>query len=299
MSDRVAEQWRLASVALVALASIPLLMTTMGSASTSAVETTPTSIVIVDGVIGEQAAGPSTTELSTTELQGADAVTVTSMVNRSEAWTEARSQAGPTGATALQGNRLSDGEGPPPATSADNLVGGAAATTTTDTPPTTAAPTTTRPSTSTSTTATPTTAPPTTATPTTPPPTTAPATTAPPATAPPATAPPTTVTPTTAAPAQELPPPPSGGDPTAEQWAELRSCESSGRYDAVNPTGQYRGAYQFGQATWDGLAAQFFPHLVGIDPAAASVGNQDLMALALWRTRGSQPWPHCGSHLVS
>ena len=31
----------------------------------------------------------------------------------------------------------------------------------------------------------------------------------------------------------------------------LRFCESTHRYDAVSPTGVYRGAYQFDQVTWD------------------------------------------------
>ena len=59
--------------------------------------------------------------------------------------------------------------------------------------------------------------------------------------------PPTT---TVISPTTTVTPVPAGG-PTAEQWAALRNCESSGRYDAISPSGRYRGAYQFSQATWD------------------------------------------------
>ncbi len=117
--------------------------------------------------------------------------------------------------------------------------------------------------------------------PTTPSPTTtAPtATTAPPA----STAPATTAAPTTG--------------PTAEQWAALRHCESGGRYDAVNPNGLYRGAYQFSQATWDWVAGIHHPSLVGVDPAAAAPADQDAQAFALYDMRGHSPWPTCGVHL--
>lgn len=101
---------------------------------------------------------------------------------------------------------------------------------------------------------------------------------------------PTTAPPTTTAPAP--------GGPTAEQWAALRACESGGRYDAVSPSGRYRGAYQFSQATWDWVASWAQPALVGVDPAAASVPDQDTMALALYGRQGSSPWPHCGVHLT-
>jgi len=129
------------------------------------------------------------------------------------------------------------------------------------------------------TTTTTTTATPTTTTTTTPPPTTsaaAPATT-------------TTAAPTTTVVAT--------GGPTAEQWAALRHCESGGRYDAVNPNGRYRGAYQFSQATWDWVAGIHHPSLIGVDPAAAAPADQDAQAQALYDMRGASPWPTCGVHL--
>jgi hypothetical protein len=90
---------------------------------------------------------------------------------------------------------------------------------------------------------------------------------------------------------------PRAGEPTAEQWARLRQCEASGRYDAVSAGGRFRGAYQFDQATWDRVAATAYAHLVGVDPAKASPGDQDAVALTLYRARGASPWPRCGAAL--
>jgi hypothetical protein len=62
-------------------------------------------------------------------------------------------------------------------------------------------------------------------------------------------------------------------------------------YDAVNPSGKYRGAYQFSRSTWDTTAEHAGrPDLIGVDPAAASVVDQDLMALHLYRWQGADPW---------
>lgn len=137
----------------------------------------------------------------------------------------------------------------------------------------------------------PTTAVPVTASPTT---TATPATTAVSTTQAPATTTPTTAAPTTQAPATTAAP----GSPTADQWAALRNCESGGNYSIVSSNGLYHGAYQFGIATWDGLASAIGRNdLVGVAPSAASAGDQDAMALALWHQRGAGPWPHCGKYL--
>ena len=117
-------------------------------------------------------------------------------------------------------------------------------------------------------------------------------TTAPPTTTVAATTGSPTTTTTTAAPSV------SGG-PTAEHWAALRNCESGGRYDAVSPSGRYRGAYQFSQATWDWVASFANPALVGVDPIAASAADQDAQAQALYDRQGAGPWPHCGAYLSS
>ncbi|MCP3855731.1 MAG: hypothetical protein GY698_13495 [Actinomycetia bacterium] len=141
-------------------------------------------------------------------------------------------------------------------------------------------------------TAAPVTAPPTTAAPVTAPPTTAAPVTAPPTTAAPVTAPPTTAAPDTTT---TTPPEPTL---SAEDLAQLRACESSGNYQAVNPRGPYLGAYQFLQSTWDSVAARAgHSHLAGVSPTASSAGDQDAMAISLWRLSGPGQWPVCGGHL--
>jgi hypothetical protein len=90
---------------------------------------------------------------------------------------------------------------------------------------------------------------------------------------------------------------PAEPGPSAEQWAALRQCESGGDYAITNPSGRYRGAYQFDRRTWNSVAERHAPRLVGVDPAAASPAEQDAMALALYSERGHRPWPNCGRHL--
>jgi len=85
--------------------------------------------------------------------------------------------------------------------------------------------------------------------------------------------------------------------PSDIQWEALRFCEATGNYTAVNPTGKYRGAYQFSRQTWDWIAGLNFEHLVGVDPAAATPADQDRMAQALYDLRGRGQWPVCGRYL--
>ncbi len=87
------------------------------------------------------------------------------------------------------------------------------------------------------------------------------------------------------------------GEPTATQWHKLRQCESANNYDSVSAGGRFRGAYQFSQGTWDWVAAQVAPQLVGVDPIDASPGDQDNMALNLYHMRGASQWPVCGNAL--
>ncbi|MFT6899715.1 MAG: hypothetical protein ACJA13_004156 [Paraglaciecola sp.] len=93
--------------------------------------------------------------------------------------------------------------------------------------------------------------------------------------------------------------PAESGVPTNEQWAKLRNCEASGRYDISSRDGKYHGAYQFNQETWNVTARSVGREdLVGIKPSVASSEDQDSLALALFRERGSQPWgPKCGAFL--
>jgi len=94
-----------------------------------------------------------------------------------------------------------------------------------------------------------------------------------------------------------LPAMPIPAGPAPEKWAALRECESGGDYAITNPSGKYRGAYQFDRSTWNSVAGRHDPSLVGVDPAAASPADQDAMAMALYGERGAGPWPHCGRHL--
>jgi hypothetical protein len=62
-------------------------------------------------------------------------------------------------------------------------------------------------------------------------------------------------------------------------------------YAAINPSGKYRGAYQFSRSTWDSTARHALrPDLVGVDPAAASMIDQDMLALSLYAWQGADPW---------
>lgn len=70
-----------------------------------------------------------------------------------------------------------------------------------------------------------------------------------------------------------------------------RTREASGRYGAYNPAGPYMGAYQFLQTTWNSTANHAGrPELIGVPPHTASPYDQDDMAWALYRWRGSGPW---------
>ena len=77
-------------------------------------------------------------------------------------------------------------------------------------------------------------------------------------------------------------------DPSADQWAALRMCESSGNY-AINTGNGYYGAYQFDLPTWQSVGGTGYPH-------QASPAEQDARALMLYRKRGWQPW-ECASKL--
>ncbi len=71
-------------------------------------------------------------------------------------------------------------------------------------------------------------------------------------------------------------------DPSANDWATLRQCESSGDYSADTGNG-YFGAYQFDQSTWASVGGSG-------SPSDASPQEQDYRALYLYRMRGWDPW---------
>ncbi|MBB5897658.1 hypothetical protein BJ998_008917 [Kutzneria kofuensis] len=72
-------------------------------------------------------------------------------------------------------------------------------------------------------------------------------------------------------------------DPSKQDWARLRMCESSDSYTAVSADGKYYGAYQFDLPTWASVGG------TGL-PSEASPAEQDYRALYLYRMRGWQPW---------
>jgi hypothetical protein len=90
----------------------------------------------------------------------------------------------------------------------------------------------------------------------------------------------------------------ASGEPTAAQWLKLRQCESANNYQSLSAGGRFRGAYQFSPSTWDWVAAQVAPQLLGVDPIDASPGDQDNMALNLYYMRGVGQWPVCGNALL-
>jgi peptidoglycan hydrolase CwlO-like protein len=86
------------------------------------------------------------------------------------------------------------------------------------------------------------------------------------------------------------PAPVSGPAPSGDVAAHLEriaQCESGGNPRAVSASGQYRGKYQFDQATWEANGGTG-------DPAAAPEAEQDRVAAALYAARGPAPWPVCG-----
>lgn len=86
-----------------------------------------------------------------------------------------------------------------------------------------------------------------------------------------------------AAPARQVPAGGGGGG----NLESVAQCESGGNPNAVSPSGQYRGKYQFDQQTWQSVGGSG-------DPAAAPEAEQDRRAAQLQSQRGSQPWPVCG-----
>jgi len=68
----------------------------------------------------------------------------------------------------------------------------------------------------------------------------------------------------------------------------IAQCESGGNPRAISAGGTYRGKYQFDRETWRAIGGHG-------DPAHASEAEQDRRALALYRERGTSPWPACGA----
>jgi hypothetical protein len=86
--------------------------------------------------------------------------------------------------------------------------------------------------------------------------------------------------------------PGAGANPVLNAFLRcVVQAESNGNYGAVSPGGQYMGAFQFSQATWN-EAAQLagMPQLIGVPPNQATPAEQDALAIALYNADGQQPW---------
>ena len=96
------------------------------------------------------------------------------------------------------------------------------------------------------------------------------------------------------APTRAPAPTPSGNstDPALNPFLQcVVQHESGGNYGAVSPNGQYMGAFQFSQPSWDEAAqAAGRPDLVGVPPNQASKADQDTMAVTLYSLDGQRPW---------
>jgi Transglycosylase-like domain len=67
----------------------------------------------------------------------------------------------------------------------------------------------------------------------------------------------------------------------------IAACESGGNPSAVDPSGTYRGKYQFDRGTWASVGGSG-------DPAAAPEAEQDRRAAILYSQAGAGQWPVCG-----
>jgi peptidoglycan hydrolase CwlO-like protein len=94
------------------------------------------------------------------------------------------------------------------------------------------------------------------------------------------------------APSPPVAPASTGGVPQLNAFLRcVVQAESSGNYQAISPTGQYMGAFQFSQPTWNEAARLAgMPTLIGVPPYRASPRDQDLLAIALYNADGEQPW---------
>ena len=73
----------------------------------------------------------------------------------------------------------------------------------------------------------------------------------------------------------------------------VRQVESGGNYQAVSPGGQYLGAYQFLQATWEGFGGGAFAPRADL----ASREQQIIVAERVRARQGWGAWPECSRKL--
>jgi hypothetical protein len=78
------------------------------------------------------------------------------------------------------------------------------------------------------------------------------------------------------------------GGPSAAVLDRIAQCESGGNPRSIGGGGQFRGKYQFMQATWEAMGGTG-------DPAAASEAEQDYRAAVLFVRWGPGQWPVCAA----
>jgi hypothetical protein len=69
-------------------------------------------------------------------------------------------------------------------------------------------------------------------------------------------------------------------------WKKLAACESTLDPKALNPTGKYRGLFQFDTRSWEYVGGSG-------DPSRASVREQYKRAKLLQDKQGWSAWPQC------
>jgi hypothetical protein len=71
----------------------------------------------------------------------------------------------------------------------------------------------------------------------------------------------------------------------------VKDRESRGDYTAVSPDGQFFGAYQIDQVTWNNTAVHAgLTNLYQVQPNLALPSDQDTLAMALLEWQGTSPW---------
>jgi hypothetical protein len=73
-------------------------------------------------------------------------------------------------------------------------------------------------------------------------------------------------------------------------WKALAFCESSLNPEALNPTGKYRGLFQFDMRSWKYVGGSG-------DPSRATVREQYKRAKMLKEKQGWSAWPVCSKKL--
>jgi len=73
-------------------------------------------------------------------------------------------------------------------------------------------------------------------------------------------------------------------------WKALAACESSLDPEALNPSGKYRGLFQFDNRSWEYVGGRG-------DPTRASVREQYKRAKLLQYEQGWSAWPQCSKRL--